>query len=282
MVGEFRLIPVKFLDEPDEPDRQTSIMDNMEEFVADIAANGLMNPICVEEVSPTSYRVFAGHRRSVAVTILQWQEVMCHVFPKGHPAIERMKASENLKRNQLTEKEEALVYKRVHEREGHSPAQIAMYFDRPEQRVIDLLDLAAGDPRVFDLLGKGEVSRAQAIEINRFKTEPYRLMAIEQAVKHGLKAPGLRKWRLNIEEYGGEQVFVSPEEILRSMAPGEINEPHQICVFGQHTALLRHSKHYIICSDHWDLIIRGLEALNREEVRNGSAEGNRESPTRSD
>lgn len=271
-IGEFKLVPVKFLDEPDEPDRQHSIMDNMEEFVQDIAVNGLLNPIVVEEVSPTSYKVIAGHRRSIAVTILKWDEVMCHVFPKGSPHVTRMKASENLKRNQLTEAEEALVYKREHERDGKSPADIAMYFDRPLQRVLDLLDVAAGDPRVFDLLGKREISIAQAKEINRFKTEPYRLMAIEHAAKNGLKAPGLRKWRQSIEDYGGEVSIQSAEEILRGMAPGDIQEPQQICVFGQHTALLRHSKHYIICSEHWDLIIRGIEALQREEsARHGGA-----------
>ena len=272
-VGEFRLVPVKFLDEPEVPDRKDSIMDNMEELVNDIRSNGLMNPICVEELSPTSYRVFAGHRRSIAVTILQMPEVMCHVFPAGHPAIERMKASENMKRNQLTESEEALVYKRVHEREGQSPHEIAMYFDRPVQRVLDLIDLANGDPRVFGLLGKGEISRAQALEINRFRTEPYRLAAIEQAVRHGLKAPGLRRWRQSIEDYGGEVVLPSAEEILRAMAPGDVQEPHQICQFGNHAALLRHSKHYIICAEHWDLIIRGLEALHREEVAKHGGQG---------
>lgn len=278
-VGEFKLVPVKFLDEPDQPDRKDSIMENMEELVNDIRSNGLMNPICVEELSPTSYRVFAGHRRSIAVTILQMEQVMCHVFPAGHPAIERMKASENMKRNQLTESEEALVYKRVHEREGQSPQDIAMYFDRPVQRVLDLIDLANGDPRVFDLLGRGEISRAQALEINRFKTEPYRLAAIEQAVKHGLKAPGLKRWRQGIEDYGGEVQLPSPEEILRSMAPGSIDEPHQICMFGNHSALLRHSKHYIICSEHWDLVIQGLEALNRERAAKNGAEGTRAGET---
>ena len=281
-VGEFRLVPVKFLDAPDEPDRKDSLMVNMDEFCRDIATNGLMNPICVEEISPTSYKVIAGHRRSVAVTILQWDVVMCHVYPKGHPHVERMKAAENDKRNQLTEQEEALRYRRMHEREGKSPQEIAMYFDRPLQRVVDLIDISHGDPRVFALLGQDDISRAQALEINRFKTEPYRLMAIEQAVKHGLKAPGLRKWRLSIEENGGEQPLPSPEDILRGMAPADIQEPHQICQFGNHPALLRHSKHYIICSEHWDLIIRGLEALHREEMRHGGAAGDRGGATDSD
>ena len=278
-MGEFRNVPVKFLDEPDEPDRKDSIMDNMEELVADIRANGLLNPICVEEISPTSYRVFAGHRRSIAVTILQWQEVMCHVFAKDDPAIERMKASENMKRNQLTEAEEANVYRRVHEREGQSPQEIAMYFDRPLQRVLDLIDLTYGDPRVFDLLGKGEISRAQAIEINKFKTEPYRLMALEQATKHGLKALGLKRWRQSIEDYGGEVANLTMEEALKQIQPAEMNEPHQICQFGNHPALLRHSKHYIICSEHFDMIIKGLEALHREEgIKNGGAGTRGDSP----
>ena len=101
-------------------------------------------------------------------------------------------------------------------------------------------------------------------------------------MKHGLKALGLRKWRLNIEEYGGEQPMPTPEDILRGMAPSDIKEPMQICQFGDHPAALRHSKHYIICSEHWDLIIRGLEALYREEERNGSEAGNRNGATSSD
>src|SRR5262245_13826363 len=138
-------VSVEALEAPDEPDRQHSIMEGMEELVADIRAHGLLNAICVEDLEDGRYRVFAGHRRSIAVTILQWDKVTCNVFPKGDPAIERMKASENMKRTQLTEAEEALVYRRTMERENKEPREIAMYYDRPLSRVQELIDVSLGD-----------------------------------------------------------------------------------------------------------------------------------------
>lgn len=269
-MGEFRKVAVESLIAPQEPDRQDSIMVGMEELVADIAAHGLLNPICVEDMQNGEYRVFAGHRRSIAVTILKWPEVQCHVFSKDDPAIERMKASENMKRTQLTEAEEANVYRRSVEKDKMQPKEIAMYFDRPLSRVQELLDLTYGDARVFDLLGKGEISRAQALEINRFETEAYRMLAIDQAVKHGLKAPGLRRWRQDVQNQGGEATVQHALDSLKSIAPAEVQEPMQICSIQNHPVPLRLSKHYVICSDCYDMFIRGLEALHREEVNGGS------------
>ena len=261
-MGEFRMVPVKDLEPPDEPDRQDSIMVNMDELCRDLAANGLMNPICVEDLEDGRFKVFAGHRRSIAVTIMNWPEVMCHVFPKGDPAIERMKASENLKRNQLNEREEALVYRRVHEREKMEPTKIAIYFDVPEVRVRELIDLSHGDEEVFRLLGTGEISRAQAMEINRFETPIGRKLAIEEAVRHGLKAPGIRRWRLEMQRGAGEHNIQAAIDSLPHLQPIEVSEPMQICMFGDHPAPLRHSKSYIICSDHWNAVIEGLELRN--------------------
>jgi ParB/RepB/Spo0J family partition protein len=265
-MGEFRSVPVADLEPPDDPDRQTSVMVDMDDLVADIKAHGLLQPICVEDMQDGTYRVFAGHRRSIAVTILQWKEVTCHVFQKDDPAIERMKASENMKRTQLTESEEALVYRRVVDREGKGAKEIALYFDRPFQRVQDLIDLTYGDPRVFELLGKGELSRAQAVEINRFETDVYRGLAIEQATKHGLKAPGLKRWRLDIANGGGEQQTQDILDSLKNLAPVPIAEPMQVCQIGNHASPLRLTKMYVICSEHWDYFMQGLEALHREEV----------------
>lgn len=269
-MSTFQEILVKDLEPPDEPDRQHSIMQGMDELVADIKAHGLLNPICVETLGDGRYRVFAGHRRSIAVTIMQWKSVMCHVFAQGDPAIERMKASENLKRNQLSEAEEALVYRRVQEREGKTPADIAMYYDRPVSRVTELIDVSCGDPATFEALARGDISRAQAVEINHFETPAYKMLALEQAVKHGLKAPGLRRWRLDVKNQGGEQNTQSILDNLKTMAPLPVEEPMQVCFFTNHPAPLRLSKHYVICSEHYDMIVKGLELLAvREAEKNG-------------
>jgi hypothetical protein len=127
---------------------------------------------------------------------------------------------------------------------------------------------------VFALLGKGELSVAQALEINRFETPAYRMLAIEQATKHGLKAEGLRRWRLDVKHQGGEAQVQNILENLHAMAPVPIEEPMQVCTIGNHGVPLRLSKHYVICSEHYDLFLRGLAALAREEER--EANGGRE------
>lgn len=262
---EFRKVLVSLLARPDEPDRQESYGSNIEDLARDIEQNGLINPISVRPQPNGEYKIIAGDRRGLAVTMLKWVEVDCQVWLPGEGNDEDIKAAENLVRNQLSPTEEALAYKRRLPSEPDGTRSMALRLHVPQSRIERLLDLTNGDPEVFRLVGTGEISVAQAGEINKFETPAYRMLAIEQAARHGLKAEGLRRWRMDVKHQGGEQQVQDIISNLHNIAPAEAAEPMQVCQIGNHAAPLRLSKHYVICSEHFDMFLRGLEALRQKE-----------------
>lgn len=272
---EFRKVAVELLVRPVTPDRHSTYAEGIEDLAADIALNGLINPISVRFNSDGFYQIIAGDRRGLAVTMLKWSHVDCKIYGPGEGNDEDIKAAENLVRNQLSPTEEALAYKRRLPLEPDGTRSMALRLHVPQRRIENLLSLTDGDEQVFALLGKGEISVAQALEINKFETPAYRLLAIEQAYRHGLKAEGLRRWRMDVKHQGGEAQVQNILENLHSMAPVPIDEPMQICTIGNHAMPLRLSKHYVICSEHFDQFIRGLEALAREEEAKANGRGKR-------
>jgi ParB family transcriptional regulator, chromosome partitioning protein len=260
-----KMVPVQSLEEPENPMRTETIMEGMDGLVADIASNGLINPITVRDLGDGRYRVIAGHRRSIAVTILKWEQVAATVYADGESLDDSLMAAENLHRTQVNPREEAVMYRRLLAGSEHGVLGLSMRLNVPQSRIENLLSLTEGDENVLQLVGEGKLSVAQALEINRFETPVYRQMATEQAVRHGLKAEGLRRWRQDVKNGGGEQQVQDIISNLHAIAPAEVKEPMQVCQIGDHPAPLRLSKHYIICSEHWDMFLRGLEALRREE-----------------
>lgn len=271
----FQKIPVAQLVRPDEPDRQESYTESIEELANDIQANGLINPISVRPQPNGEYKIIAGDRRGLAVTMLKWEYVDCKVWEIGEGNDEDIKAAENLVRNQLTPTEEALAYKRRLPSEPNGTQSMALRLHVPQSRIEKLLSLADGDPEVFRLVGTGDIKVAQALEINKFQTPAGRLLAIEQAAKHGLKAEGLRRWRMDMQSGGGETQMQTILDSYRAIAPADVKEPMQVCTICMQAVPLRLSKHYVICSTDFDMFIRGMEALHREEE--AKENGNRNS-----
>lgn len=275
----FKMVPVENLEPPDTPMRQESIMEGMEGLVADIASQGLLNPLTVRDLQDGRYKIIAGHRRSIAVTILKWPSAPAMVYQPDEGSDDQIMAAENLHRTQVNPKEEALMYKRLLADEKIGTDAIAMRLNVPQSRIENLLLVADGDADTLEALGAGAISVAQAQEINRFETDAYRRMALEQAAKYGLKADGLRRWRQEVKRGGGEQMVEDALASLKTMAPAAVTEPMQICVFGNHSAPLRLSRHYIICTEHWDLIIQALEVLQKKVGSLDGGEGSRQGET---
>lgn len=259
----FTKVSVDLLVRPEIPDRQETYQESIEQLAQDIAQNGLINPISVRLNDEGFYQIIAGDRRGLAVTMLGWKQVDVKLYGEGEGNDEDIKASENLIRNQLSPTEEALAYARRLPTEPDGTRSMALRLNVPQSRIENLLSLIQGDEQVFRLVGEGHISVAQALEINKFETPAYRLLAIEQAYKHGLKAEGLRRWRMDVKHQGGEAVVQNILENFHALAPAEVSEPMQVCQFGNHPTPLRLSKMYVICSEHFDMIIQGLEALRK-------------------
>lgn len=251
------------LEEPLDPDRQESLMERMEDLVDSIRSIGLRQPITVEDLENGSFRVWAGHRRSIACTILQITDIPAIVYPKAHPDLEKVKHHENSERNPLTVGEECRKYARLWSEKGMGVEQIAAYLGVKMGRVQVLLDIACGDPQVYGLVQEGKLSLAQATNINKIDHGGYRLQAIELATVHEFGGEAIRKWYQ--EEKRKSVVAGVPDATVPGLVaiPVQYDVGSDLCNLGGEQTPLLESRLYRICNDHYNVVLKGLERVGQ-------------------
>lgn len=265
-MATFQMIPVSALIEPETPQRQESLYERIDELRDSIRTNGLQQPIGVEALPGNHYRIIWGHRRSIAVTQLQWEYIPAMVYEQGEADVDVLMGSENYHRNEVNYKEEALFYRRVFPRYPEGTIGMAREFNVSQKRIEDLLALADGDPLIFDKLVPGGLSLAQAKEISKFESPGYRLQAIERCLKAGASADVIRLWRREIQIQGMDRSSAEQQVSWNTPQPVQGNIPMAHCQIGNHEVILTLRKVYEICNEHYNVMLEGLEARGREIV----------------
>jgi len=267
---EYRELSLESLEAPKDPWRIHTLMQNIESLCQDIAQNGQLQPICVVDRHNGVYEVVAGHRRAVAMTKLGRPTIKAMVYRPGEADLDAIMASENLHRNKTNDMEDAVAFRRLMTTQGMDEVGISSRFNIPLSRINNLLSVLDGDPRVSNLVAEERISVAQAVAINEFESEAYTLIAMEQATKHKRSANDLRRWRLSLKASGAEAQIDAAVAAGSTPAMIDISEAQQICDIDNHAVPVRLSKRYIICAEHYNLFIRGLEALQREAQNGGN------------
>lgn len=262
-MAEYKLLSYEVLEEPVNAHRTDSLMHNMEELVSSIRDVGLIEPIVVEDLNNGKYRIWAGHRRSIACTILQKLDIPAMVYPQSDPALERIQFDENRKRNRLTDAEEIRVYMQFWQERQMGVEQIAAFFDVAVSRVQQRLDIAAGDPHVYSLLQEGKLSVAQAAVISRIDHGGYRLQAIELATQHEFGGQAIHKWWQEEKRRG--VVAGVPDATVPGLVaiPQQFDVGTDLCNLGGEQTPLLESRLYRICNDHYNVVLKGLERVGQ-------------------
>lgn len=263
-MAEYRKVPVAALVDPANQMRSITTMDGMDELMESLNSEGLINPITVREVTSGVYQVVAGHRRSIAVTKLGWDEVDCRVLGPMESDTDAVMAAENLMRTQVNEMEEAEMYARLVEGKKMDPRGIAAAYHVPESRVRNLLAVLAGDARCQALVAEGKMSVAQALEVSQFESEAYRTIAINYAVEGGMSATRLALWRKDIQSKGLE--IGVDDAVAQGETPTmiDVSVPMTLCTLLNHPVNLVGTRQYTVCPDCWNTYVQALEALQRE------------------
>lgn len=107
------VVPVKAIDAGD---RARKEYQNIKELADDIKERNLMHPLVVKEKDDGSgYMLVAGGRRFMAVSLLQWKEVPCNIYPPMDEYDTRSaELAENINREDLTYAERAALVSQVH------------------------------------------------------------------------------------------------------------------------------------------------------------------------
>lgn len=265
-MATFQMVPVEALLEPLNPQREETLLERIDELRDSIRTNGLQQPIGVERTNENAYRIIWGHRRSIAVTQLGWSHVGAMVYEPGEADVDVLMGAENYQRANTSEKEEALYYKRILPKYPEGTIGMARELNVPQMRIERLLIIGEGDEKVFDALGRKEVSMAVAWEINKFKSPGYRAHALERAIKEGMSADSIRRWLKDLQAQGVDHS--SADQTIQWKQPvAPVGNAQLVnCQIGNHMIPILDRKVYEICNVHYNIFLKGLEAVGREEV----------------
>lgn len=262
----FMMVPVSALVEPLNPQRKETLYERIDELRASIHANGLQHPIGVRDLGDGTYRIIYGHRRSIAVTQLQWSHVGAMVFADGEGDEDTLLGAENYHRTQTNDAEEARYYQRILPKYPEGTIGMARDLNVPQSRIERLLVILNGDPEVFEWMAKGEGRMAAAYEINKFKSPGYRKQALMRCINEGIGADILRRWRSDLQRQGIDQNAAESQVTWQTKQEAVPQEPLAQCIFGEHQVRLANRRVYEVCTEHWNVVLEGLELFGKLQV----------------
>ena len=155
----------------------------LRELAASIEAHGLMQPIKVRPVDE-GYVIVAGERRFRAHQLLEAETIEAIVEDAGEQDADEQSIIENLQRVDITPLEEANAYKRMIDRYGYTPEELAKRLGLAQSwRIADRLALLDIRGDYLDLYAKGHLSTAQARQMA--KLSPAGQGQLFEAIKSG-------------------------------------------------------------------------------------------------
>jgi len=198
---DYATVLYQLVDAPEDAHRKEIDPERIAALADDIAANGLLQPPGVRGPSDTGrYAVVWGHRRWLAIGLLNWPELPCRVFPWSYdPLVAR--TAENFMQEKLTPVEEAEVIRRYVER-GMPAAQIARHCRHSAAWVAARVRLLEWPADVQQGVQDGHLSLGVAELLAQIDHEAYRVSLVEECHRVGASISTVGVW---LAHYGAEK-----------------------------------------------------------------------------
>lgn len=148
---------------PDQP-RRDFPREALEELAASIRAKGVIQPLIVRPRpgAPGTYEIVAGERRWRAAQLAQMHEVPVLVRDFSDSEVLEVAIIENVQRADLNAIEEAMGYRQLVDRFGHTQEQIAEALSKSRSHIANLLRLLSLPPEVQSYVREGKLSAGHA------------------------------------------------------------------------------------------------------------------------
>ena len=160
--ADIHKIPVgSIIANPLQPRKEFSEQE-LDELVASIRVNGLLQPLLVRPAGNGRYELVAGERRFRSIQRLGWNEVPVVVREMDDEALLVLALVENLQREELNPIEEAEGYRTLADRFGLTQEQIAQAVGKDRSTVTNLLRVLKLAPSIRRLVEAGELSMGHA------------------------------------------------------------------------------------------------------------------------
>ena len=158
-----QVLPVERLQpNPNQPRREFS-PDALQQLAQSIRQKGIVQPLIVRVIGADGrYEIVAGERRWRAAQIAGLHEVPIVIRDFDDVEVLEIAIIENIQREDLNPIEEAMAYRQLIERFGHTQEKLAEALSRSRSHVTNLLRLLTLPEPVQDMLRKGELSTGHA------------------------------------------------------------------------------------------------------------------------
>lgn len=162
VAGDVRSVPVAAIAPNPLQPRKVFVDSELDDLVASIGQNGLLQPVVVRPAAPGRYELVAGERRLRSVQRLGWTEVPVVVREVDDEALLVLALVENLQRSGLNPIEEAEGYRQLAEQFGLTQDDIARAVGKDRSTVTNLLRLLRLPPSIRKLVEAGDLSMGHA------------------------------------------------------------------------------------------------------------------------
>lgn len=192
------MVPVeKVFPNPAQPRRDFS-PDGLQDLAASIRSQGIIQPLIVRERGNGEYQIVAGERRWRAAQIAQLHEVPVLVRTLSDEEVLEVAIVENIQRADLNAIEEALAYRQLMDRFGHTQEKMAEALAKSRSHIANILRLLHLPEEVQAYIREGKLTPGHA---RALITTPNPAELARQIIAKGLtvrqaedlaKASGLR------------------------------------------------------------------------------------------
>lgn len=158
------LVPIELIEpNPDQP-RRDFASDALEDLAASIREKGVIQPLIVRD-NPRksgSYEIVAGERRWRAAQMAQLHDVPVVVREVTDVELLELAIIENIQRADLNPVEEAMGYRQLMDRFGHTQEKLAEALSKSRSHIANLLRLLTLPDAVLGWLREGKLSAGHA------------------------------------------------------------------------------------------------------------------------
>lgn len=157
------LVPVeRIVPNPNQP-RRSFDPAALEELAASLRQKGIIQPLIVRQMADSEqYEIVAGERRWRAAQLAQIHELPVIVREFSDSEVLEIAIIENIQRADLNAIEEALAYRQLMDRYGHTQEKIAEALSRSRSHIANLLRLLALPDDVQEHVKAGRLSAGHA------------------------------------------------------------------------------------------------------------------------
>ena len=182
----YQLLPIyKVEPNPDQP-RQDFDEEELQALADSITVHGIIQPLTVREMPNGYYQIIAGERRWRAARMANLSDVPAVIIEADDKKAMELALIENLQRQDLNPREEALGYQTLMNEYGLTQEEAAGRVGKSRPAVANALRLLGLCPEVQERVRKGELSAGHARAILQLKSEKKQQEAAQKIVALGL------------------------------------------------------------------------------------------------